>query len=225
MRRVPAGAFVVAWSSGFVGATLADRTGAGTWPLLAWRYLLTAVLLAGTCAASSSTRRAVAALRLRDLAQQGVLALLAHVAFLGGVFLAARQGLDAGLSALICALQPMLVAAAGCAIFGDRLARGQWVGLVLALVGVSLSVGGVGAGALGNVALVVASLLGLSAAALLERAWRPAVPVLVSLTAQVTIATVVFGAAAAGTEGLSLPVSDTLGAAIVWLVLLSGIGG
>lgn len=208
-----------------MGATLADHSGVGVWPLLAWRYLVTALTLVLACAVLPSARRAVRTLESRDLAQQGVLAVLSHVVFLGGVFLAAEAGLDAGLSALMCALQPMLVAAASRPLFGDRLTKSQWVGMLLALGGVALSVGGVGAVAVGAVGLVVASLLGLSGAALLERAWAPQVPVLVSLTLQVVLAAAVFGAAAAFTQGLTVTVNPTLLAAIAWLVLLSGLGG
>ncbi|MBD4512508.1 EamA/RhaT family transporter, partial [Xanthomonas citri pv. citri] len=95
------------------------------------------------------------------------LALLSHVVFLGGVFLAAGHGLDAGLSALVCALQPLLVTAAGWLAFSDRVDVRQWTGLLVALAGVALSVGGISATGLASVGLVVTSLLGLSTAALL----------------------------------------------------------
>lgn len=218
-------AFVVAWSSGFVGATLADATDAGVWQVLAWRYLITAALLIGVCFLLPSARQAIRSLRVRDLLQQGVLALLAHTVFLGGVFLAARNGLDAGLSAVVCALQPLLVAAIGSRAFKDRIRPWQWAGMVLALGGVALSVGGIGTDGLGSVVLVTASLLGLSAAAVLERAWQPTVPVLVSLTIQVTIAAVVFFTAAMLIGGLSTDVSPAFVLAIGWLVLISGLGG
>ena len=218
-------AFVVAWSSGFVGATLADSTDAGVWQVLAWRYLITAALLISVCLLLPSARQAIRSLRVRDLFQQGVLALLAHTVFLGGVFLAARNGLDAGLSAVVCALQPLLVAATGSLAFKDRIRSWQWAGMVAALAGVALSVGGIGADGLGSVVLVTASLLGLSTAAVLERAWQPTVPVLVSLTIQATIAAGVFLAAAMLTGGLSTEVSPAFVLAIGWLVLLSGLGG
>lgn len=113
MLWMMAAAFVVAWSSGFVGATLADRTGVDTWTLLAWRYLCTALVLLVGCLAVPSTRRGLAALGWRDIVQQSVLAVVSHVVFLRGVFRAAEQGLDAGASALICALQPLQVVATG----------------------------------------------------------------------------------------------------------------
>lgn len=225
MQWVMATAFVVAWSSGFVGATLADRTGAGVSTVLAWRYVATAIFLLALCLAMPSSRRALLTLRRGDGLRQAVLATLAHVVFLGGVFLAAEQGLDAGLSALICALQPLLVTAAGRVAFSDRVPVGQWIGLLVALGGVALSVGSISVGGAQSVGLVVMSLLGLSGAALLERAWQPQVPVLVSLTVQVCVATVVFvlGAVAAG--GIQVQVTEALLLAIGWLVLLSGLGG
>lgn len=218
-------AFVVTWSSGFVGATLADRTGAGTWPLLAWRYIVTAAVLLVVCLLAPSLRASFRAVRRRDILQQLVLALLSHVLFLGGVFLAAGKGLDAGLSALVCALQPLVVTAAGRVIFSDRVGVRQWVGLLMALGGVALSVGGISAAGVGSVGLVVGSLLGLSTASLLERSWKPSVPVFVSLTVQVCGAAVVFSGAALLTGGLRLEVSGVLVVAISWLVLVSGLGG
>ncbi|MDO4919398.1 DMT family transporter [Kocuria sp.] len=220
-----AAAFVVAWSSGFIGASLADQTAVGVWRLLAWRYLATAAVLLLASFVVPVSRRAVTTVKCSDLLRQIALALLSHVVFLGGVFLAAQQGLDAGLSALVCALQPLLVTAAGRLVFFDRVRVRQWVGLVMALAGVALSVGGISATGLASVGLVVASLLGLSTSALLERAWQPRIPVLLSLTIQVCVAAVVFVLIALHDGGLGIPVTERLLWAITWLVLLSGLGG
>ncbi|WP_342610882.1 DMT family transporter [Brevibacterium mcbrellneri] len=225
MRWLMCVVFVVAWSSGFVGATLADRTGAGTWTLLAWRYLVTALVLLVGCLLIPSLRRSFHTLSRRQVQQQVVLAVLSHVLFLGGVFLSAEQGLDAGLSALVCALQPLLVTAAGRIIFGDRVSSFQWVGLLMALGGVALSVGGISTTGLGSVSLVVVSLLGLSAASLLERSWQPRVPVVTSLTVQVSVVAVIFSGVALLTDGLALRVTGALVLAISWLVFMSGLGG
>lgn len=225
MKWLMMAAFVVAWSSGFVGATLAEGTGASMWALLSWRYLATAGILVPTCLLAPSVRRAGPSVGWRDVVHQVTLGALSHVVFLGGVFLAARQGLDAGLSALVCALQPLLVTGAGRVFFSDRVRATQWAGLGVALVGVALSMGGITAAGAGSVGLVVASLLGLSTAALLERHWRPTVPMLLSLTIQVCVAAATFVAIALSTDGLHLPVTEPMVLAVVWLVLLSGLGG
>ena len=154
-----------------------------------------------------------------------MLGVLSHVVFLGGVFVAASNGLDAGLSALVCALQPLLVTAASRVFFADRVTWRQWAGLAVALAGVALSVGGVSTAGVASVGLVVMSLIGLSSASLLERKWRPQVPVLVSLAIQVCVSAVVFVVLAMATDGMQVEPSATLAFAIGWLVLLSGLGG
>lgn len=196
-----AAGFVIFWSSGFVGATLAAEAGSVT-GVLAWRYLITALVLLVLIA---PRRPRIGG---RDLGQQVCLGLLAHVVFLGGVFGAAGLGLDAGTSTLICAVQPMLVTAVGCWWWGDATSRIRMLGLGLGLLAVGVTVGVPGAGAGTAMLLPVASLLGLSLAALLERAWRPDVDVLLSLTVQVTVAAVVFTAYAAAVDELgAVPVT------------------
>lgn len=225
MRWIVSAAFVVAWSSGFVGATLADKTGAGTWAVLAWRYMVTAAVLLIVCLMIPLLRQSLCRLSRRDLFQQAVLAILSHVLFLGGVFLAAELGLDAGLSALVCALQPLIVAAAGRIIFRDSVSILQWTGLFMALGGVALSLGGISAAGVGSIGLVFISLLGLSSASLLERYWKPQVPLTTSLTFQVSVAAIAFSGTALLTEGLQIQVTEVLVLAISWLVLVSGLSG
>lgn len=216
--------FVVTWSSGFVGATLADRA-AGPAQLLAWRYVVTAGVVVLVAAAVRPLRRELAAVAPREWGRQAVLGLLSHVVFLGGVFAAAAGGLDAGVSALVCALQPMIVAAGGRVFFSDRSAPLRWVGLGLGLLGVVISVGGVDGPTTSSVWLVVASLVALCTAALLERAWRPPLSVPASLTIQVVVSAVVFTVSAVATTGLGVEFTSAFVGALVWLVLLSGLGG
>ncbi|XVX19236.1 DMT family transporter [Actinomycetota bacterium] len=225
MRWLMAAAFVVTWSSGFVGAALADESRAGLPALLAWRYLATAAVLVLPCVLWPAWRRHLAGAPLTELARQAVAGLLAHVAFLGGVFLAAERGLGAGLLALVCALQPMLVAAGGRLFFGDRLGWAQWTGLGLGIGGVAIGVNGPGAATADGFALVTAAVLGLSASALLERRWPSPLPVPVSLTVQVLASTLVFMVGAAVTTGIAVRVSAPVVTAVVWLIVMSGLGG
>lgn len=208
-----------------MGASFADQAAAGVWGLLAWRYVATAAVLLVVTLVTSSTRRAVVDVGRGDLLRQVALSLLSHVVFLGGVFLAAHHGVDAGLSALVCALQPLLVTAVGRLVFSDPVSNRQWAGLGVALAGVALSVGGISAAGVASAGLVVASLLGLSTAALLERAWQPGMPVMLSLTIQVCMAAGVFVVLALADGSLRVPVSGQLLLALLWLVLLSGLGG
>ncbi|MGW4478027.1 DMT family transporter [Rhodococcus triatomae] len=214
-----AGAFVALWSSGFVGAVLAEPAGSVA-GVLAWRYLVTAALLIGLVLATGRRRRIGA----RTIAQQATLAVLAHVVFLGGVFGASAAGVDAGTVALVCALQPMLVMIGGRVGWGDRLLLRQAVGLALGVVAVGISAGFSGNGG-PAIVLPVASVIGLSAAALLERRWQPPVDVVTSLSIQVVCAALVFTVFATATGSLGIALSVGTVGALAWLVGLSGLGG
>ena len=65
-----------------------------------------------------------------------------HGVYLGGVFVAIRLGLEAGLSALIVSLQPLLVAAAAPFVLAERVSLRRWLGLGLGLLGVVLVLAG-----------------------------------------------------------------------------------
>lgn len=220
MRSVVlAAGFVVLWSSGFVGARLtADvSTPSG---MLAWRYLVTALVL---LVAVGPRLRGLSA---RDVVQQAVLGLLAHVVFLGGVFGAVGAGVGAGTTALVAALQPMLVAIAGRIFWTDRITGRQIIGLGLGLVAVGLTVGGADSRAGIAVLIPLCSVVALSGAALLERRWRPTVDVMGGLTIQVVVSAGVFTAyaTAAGTLTQVTPTPQFL-VALIWLVVLAGLGG
>lgn len=210
--------FVLCWSSGFVGAVLAEPAGSVA-GVLAWRYLITAVVVVAAAALIGAGRPT-----RRDVMQQMVIGLLAHVVFLAGVFGAAAAGINAGTVALVCALQPMVVTLAGRIGWDDRVSARQVAGLGVGLVAVAASVGGDLGGA-GLLVLPLASLLALSAAALLERRWQPTVDVAAGLGIQVTVSAMAFLAYAGLTQQLSIPVTSGLVGALAWLVLASGIGG
>jgi hypothetical protein len=57
--------------------------------------------------------------------------------YLGGVWVAVKQGMPAGLAALIVGLQPILTAILA-SVVSERVTARQWLGLVLGLVGVAL---------------------------------------------------------------------------------------
>lgn len=209
--------FVVLWSSGFVGATLASAS--STSGVLAWRYLATAALLLTATSVVRSPRAPG-----REVLRQTVIGALAHVVFLGGVFGAAAAGVDTGTTALVCAAQPLLVTLAGRAVWGDRVGPVATTGLLVGLAAVALTVGG--GGPMGAAGLLpVASLLGLSGATLLQRRWPPESTLLQGLTIQCVVAAGAFTLFAAATGDLAVsPTRDVVGA-VLWLVALSGIGG
>ena len=240
MRSAPlALGFVVLWSSGFVGASLA----AGVAPpatVLAWRYVVTAAILIGallvrrtvraarTASAdgTGSQRPTPGALSRRELGQQVILGLLAHGVYLAAVYAAVGAGVSAGMAALVAALQPMLVVAAGALLWGDPVGGRTLLGLGVGLLAVALTVGAPGAGAGAAALLPVVGLAALSGVALLERRWQPGTDDLTGLTVQASVAAAGFAvwASATGAWGAVTSV-DAFLPPLAWQVLLSGLGG
>ena len=152
--------FVLLWSTGFIGAKL-GLPYAEPFTFLALRYVLVAVVLL------------LVALVLRsawpksplDFLHMVVAGLLLHGVYLGGVFASLHAGVEAGVSALIVGLQPLLTAAIAGPLLGERVTRLQIAGLCLGLAGVILVVWqklGHGAGTPAGIALSVLALVGIT---------------------------------------------------------------
>jgi drug/metabolite transporter (DMT)-like permease len=221
-RDLAAGtALVVFWSSGFVGAELGTRFAPAD-TLLAWRYVVAAVLLA-LFAGMRGVR-----LRRSALLRHGVVGLLSQCLYLGGVVTGVALGVPAGTTALVAAVQPMLVAAAAGPVLGERTTQRQWTGLGLGLAGVGLVVGGdvgVGGAPWWAFLLPVGGTAALAAGTLLERRWRPAGTPLDALTVQTVLATGVFVAVAGAAGQLEPPAEPGFWWAVAWVVVLSSFGG
>ncbi len=218
---VAGGVLVLCWSSGFIGAVLGtERAGVDT--VLAWRTVVSAVVLVAFVAARRERIRAGAAARLV------VLGLLVQVVYLGGIFGATAAGVDAGTCALIAALQPLVVSAVAGPLLGERTTARQRLGLVLGATGVALVVAGdVGSGHAPWWAylLPVVAVAGLASGTVLERRWKPAASVPMSLAVQTTTAAVVFVVVAGVHGALMPPITPGFAGAIAWLVVLASFGG
>jgi drug/metabolite transporter (DMT)-like permease len=125
--------FVLLWSTGFIGARL-GLPYAGPLTFLSLRYALAAALLT----IIALLVRAPWPQRPTDIAHYAVAGFLVHGVYLGGVFVGIWLGVEAGLSALIVSLQPLLVAAFAGVLLGERVSTRQWIGLALGFVGVGL---------------------------------------------------------------------------------------
>ena len=216
-----AAVLVVCWSSGFVGAEFATRD-APVSTVLAWRTLLAAGLIGGWVLLRRER------VRPGSLLRQAGLGLLVQVVYLGGVFAAAGAGVSAGTSALIAALQPLLVATLAGPLLSEAVSARQRVGLLIGAGGVALVVAGDlsgGGAAPAAFLLPVAAVVGLAGGTLLERRWGPGESLAVSLALQSAVAAVAFGAVA-GVRGEFAPPADPgFWAAMAWLVLLATVGG
>lgn len=130
---VPA-VFVFLWSTGWVVARVAAPH-AEPLTFLLVRFSIAGVLLAGISVASGAPWP-------RDpktLGHAMLSGVLIHALYLAGVWWAVAQGVPAGLSALIAALQPLFTACLAPALAGETISRQRWAGLGLGLAGILLA--------------------------------------------------------------------------------------
>ena len=133
VRAMPA-VFVAIWSTGFIVA----RYGMPQSPpmkFLAMRYLLSVICFAIWAVLS----RAAWPKERSQWLHLGLTGIFMHAGYLGGVWAAVKDGMGAGLAALLVGLQPVLTAVWISASGGEVRAR-QWMGLVLGLAGLVLVV-------------------------------------------------------------------------------------
>ena len=135
LRAMP-GVFVVIWSTGFVVARY-GMPHAPPLTFLAWRYALSIAAFGVWIVLA----RAAWPRGRSQWLHLGVTGLLMHGGYLGGVWVAVKLGLGAGLAALVVGLQPLFTAlwisATGQA---HHVSRRQWLGLSLGLLGLILVV-------------------------------------------------------------------------------------
>ena len=220
---VRAAALVLVWSSGFIGAELGARA-APPATVLAWRFLVTAVVLLPWLLPASGR------LDRRGWMRQAVLALLCQCLYLAGVFWAAAAGVPAGTSALVGSLQPALVLAAAALLGSQRLRLGHIAGLVLGSTGVALTAAGDLRAGVGMAALVLplSATLSLTVGTLLQQRWStsPAssTPLMQTLAVQAVFSAAFFTAYTAAAGALTPPATMQFWVATAWAVV-AGIGG
>lgn len=168
--RIAPALFIVIWASGYIAAKAAAPY-AEPLSFLVVRYAGVIVLMTALAVAFHarwpSSRMQVLHLAVAGIGIQAI--------YLGGVWVAVRQGMPAGMAALIVNLQPVLTAVAG-PLLGERVRAIQWLGLVLGLAGVVLVVSNkLGGPQVGwaPVTLTLLSLLAITAATLYQKRFTP----------------------------------------------------
>ncbi len=172
--------FVAAWSSGFVVAKVAT-TDASPFTLLLWRFLPLALLLA----LWFGLRGGLRALAGRDALGQAVVGLLGQFGYCLFVYLSVYRGIATGTTALIDAVQPIVIATLVGPVLGLTVRAPQWLGLAVGATGTGLVVwsqaGGIDTDPLALL-LPLMAMACLIAATLLDRRRPVEMPVLTVLT-------------------------------------------
>ena len=219
--RLVAPLFVLLWSTGFIGARL-GLPHAEPITFLGLRFAIAAAVLAAWVQLSGAA--------WPDWGQawrQAVVGVLVQFVYLGGVFVAIDWGVEAGTSALIVGLQPVLTALIAYRALGERLAAAQWAGMALGMGGVALVVARkleAGLGTWPGVAMCFAALAGIAVGSIVQKAHGGSTPMRGGNAIQFAAAGLCAGAVLAVTGTGRVEWTGEFVFALGWLVVVLSIG-
>ena len=217
-------AFVLLWSTGFVGAKY-GLPYADPFTFLAVRLAIASALLIALVALTRSAWPTSGS----HVRHAAVVGLLLHAGYLGGVFYAISQGFPSGVAAVVVSLQPVLTAALATRVLGESLVGLQWLGLALGVGGVVLVVApglASDAGSLpavGVLGCLVALATG-TAGTLYQKRHGDRIPLLAGTAVQYAAAALALLVVAAATEDMTIRWTGEFVAALAWLVLALSLG-
>ena len=219
------GAFVVLWSSGFIGSKFGLGY-AGAFTLLFWRYLAVVAVLGALVLALGKWRR----LSAREILRHALVGCLAHAVWLAAVFAAIELQLPAGLAAFITALQPVMTGALSARLTGEAVSRREWLGLGLGLVAVGVVIGdgiALGGSLLAHL-LPFLAVAAITLATLVERGatlgGQDQTPVLLVTFWHCAASLVVLLPLAVGFEGLQTQWGGGFAFAVAWMAVAVSLG-
>jgi len=219
-------AFVLCWSSGFIGAKLGAGSASAV-TILMWRFLpLTVILIvvAGTFARGSWR-----GLAPRDVARQAMIGVLSQSGYLLTVYYAIQLGVSSGTTALIDGVQPLVAGALAGPLLRHYVSRRQWLGLCLGVSGVVIVTTADATSSAGApwwaYLIPFLGMFSLVAATFLESRSRTSVTPLVSMTIHCATSAVIFTVLAVGAGAANPPAELSFWVAITWLIVLSTFGG
>ena len=218
-------AFVLCWSSGFIGAKL-GAGGASAVTVLMWRFVPLAVVLIVVAAVSRTSWRGLA---VRDVARQAMIGALSQSGYLLTVYYAIQLGVSSGTTALIDGVQPLVAGALAGPLLRQYVSRGQWLGLCLGVSGVAVVTMADAAAGTGVAwwayPIPFLGMFSLVAATFLESRSRTRVAPSVSMTVHCATSAVIFSALAMSAGAAKPPAELSFWVTITWLVTLSTFGG
>jgi drug/metabolite transporter (DMT)-like permease len=215
------GLFVFLWSTGFVAAKL-GMPHAEPLTFLALRFcIVAALMLPVALVAGARWPSGVMALHV------AVVGILVHAGYLGGVFVAISRGVPAGLSALIVGAQPLLTALMVMNLAGERIDRGQWLGLVLGFAGVGLVMAdrvGLGGADAPGIGLCVMAVVAMAIGSVYQKRYCVAVDLRSGAVVQYVAAALPMLALAPLMETMAIQWTPKFLLVMAWLVLVLSIG-
>lgn len=221
-RFIPA-LFVLLWATGFIGARYA-MPWSEPFSFLAARFAIAVAILALLILIFRSRRLAP-----RDAFHAVIAGAMIHGIYLGGVFWAIRNGMPAGLSALIIGLQPLITAVLAGPTLGERILPRHWMGLTIGFVGILIVLGPKIGDALGGVttttfAACLLAAFGLSVGTIWQKKFVGNADLITGTLWQYLGATILMAVGSFALETRTFVLTGELIFAMTWLVLVLSIG-
>lgn len=214
--------FVLLWSTGFVSA----KTGlvfAEPATFLMIRFAIATVLFGLIVL----WFRVPLPSRPQQWLHLSVVGCLVHGIYLGGVFTAIWLGVNAGVSAMVVGLQPLLTAFIVGPFLGERLTSKQWVGFSLGLLGISLIIAEkftFSSNDLMALAFCLASLVGISIGTVYQKKFCTEIDLRSGSMIQFLAAAIFMVALSFLYEEQTVDWSSEFVLALVWLCLVLSLG-
>ena len=215
--------FVVLWATGFIGARYA-MPWCEPFLFLAARFSIAGVILLAAALAFQAQWPG------RTTAIHAVIAgALIHGVYLACVFWAIRNGMPAGMSALIVGIQPLVTALIAGQVLKETVSLRHWLSLAIGLIGIALvlspklNLAGAGVSAAALTASF-ASVLGISAGTIWQKRFVTNADLRTSTCLQYVGAALLTGALTLAFEKRQFVMSGELVFAMAWLVLVLSIG-
>jgi drug/metabolite transporter (DMT)-like permease len=214
--------FILLYSSGFVAAKI-GLSYAPPLIFLAVRFALTVAILA----VIALILKAPWPKSWRMVFHVSIAGLLLVGVFSVGTWVSISMGLPPAISALIIALQPLLVAISAHFLLKEEVGLQQWIGFILGLIGVALVVGeGVSFSPhyLAAVLLSVLGLVGVSAGSLYQKKFCSNMNVFTGGIIQSGVSGIICLILATGFESFSIQWSGRFIFALFWMSVVVSIG-
>jgi len=210
--------FVLLWSTGFVGAKF-GLPYAEPFTLLMWRMVIVVPLFLLLIVIFKRPK-----ISLFDASIQGLVGLLIHGFYLGGVFAAIAVNIPAGLSALFVSLNPIVIAIFSGVVLNTSISKREWSGLLLGLLGVIIVLYGAsnweGVITTEGIAWLSFSLIGIVAGTLIQKRYAQNVDLITGSSYQYAAALLFFATLSFSMETGKVDWSFEFMLTLSWLVIV-----
>ena len=210
--------FVLLWSTGFVGAKF-GLPYAEPFTLLMWRMVIVVPLFLLLIVIFKRPK-----ISLFDASIQGLVGLLIHGFYLGGVFAAIAVNIPAGLSALVVSLNPIVIAIFSGVVLNTSISKREWSGLLLGLLGVIIVLYGAsnweGVITAEGIAWLNFSLIGIVAGTLIQKRYAQNVDLITGSSYQYAAALLFFATLSFSMETGKVDWSFEFMLTLSWLVIV-----